>query len=192
MDFSALQSRIGQAATGALESIRSSQEALFPPDLLTGDLHSPPAPSLQPLQPQMFDNQILFDVQQDSEILAEENPSIAPDELHRLRLVDGRFTKVVEALRVLKSKYDCVETAIMSHSPIQALKDESDFLELSSYLKIAQSNQNAGSEINSLAEQLARLKQSKNEEAQNHLDMYTSVQQKLVTREEVHISQLGN
>ena len=59
-----------------------------------------------------------------------------------------------------------------------------DVASFESFLKFANSNVNAGSELNAMTAKILKAKQDRDDDAQTHADMYSALQQTLVKREE--------
>jgi hypothetical protein len=108
-----------------------------------------------------------------------------PEEFERLRKLEGKFVDLARAYKALKSKQDQIEGIIFTNTSQKELKTPEDFSNFERMCKLAEQNFNADREITKLVNQINDLKQSAEADANTNADMYSSMQAKLISREEV-------
>lgn len=84
--------------------------------------------------------------------------------IERLQKLETRFVEVARAFKAVKTKYTKLENIIASNTPFKSLAQNDSLSLLEAYLRVAQSNQNAGEELNHLANQVSAIKKSKADE----------------------------
>jgi hypothetical protein len=88
----------------------------------------------------------------------------------------------------LRSKQEQIENIIVSNSSkVKELKTPEDFKNLELAIKFSEDNINYDREITKLVNQINDMKASHEQDANTNADMYSSMQAKLIAREEVFL-----
>ena len=97
------------------------------------------------------------------------------------------FLDLARAYKAIKSKQDQIEKIITENSSVKELKLPEHFNDLERLVKTSSQSFDSEREITKLVNQINELKLANEQEASTNADMYSSMQAKLINREEVKL-----
>ena len=96
------------------------------------------------------------------------------------------WVDLARAYKAIKSKQDQIEKIIVDNSSLKELKTPEQFKELESLVKSSAESFDSQKEITKLVNQINDLKIANEQESTTSADMYSAMQAKLISREEVY------